>query len=393
MRATTNRLRSLAIAASALALAACATDIPKHLRPVPYATVAKMEQLGVKPGGPVLMRIFKQESELELWKKSSETGRFIKVKTYEICRWSGNLGPKYQEGDRQAPEGFYHVTPALMNPNSSFHLSFNLGFPNAFDQSHGRTGSHLMVHGACSSAGCYAMEDDQIEEIFAIARESFDAGQKYFQVQAFPFRMTPENMAKHHDHEHMPFWRMLKEGHDHFEVTKKKPNVQVCDRRYVFNAESGGYEFDATSACPAYEVPEVIQSAVAEKQFADLKEERIVLARLQLEQQENAPTLPGDVPFSSDTMIAEADNADPITTASVSSERRGLLSRIRGGARAPIQVAPVPETVADQDDAPVPEGRPALTAEAAIEAVTGEVTEDQSSGLPILGYFGIGKTK
>ncbi|MEM6464832.1 MAG: hypothetical protein AAF724_23275, partial [Pseudomonadota bacterium] len=194
-------------------------------------------------------------------------------------------------------------------------------------------------------------------------------------------------------HEHMPFWRMLKEGHDHFEVTKKKPNVKVCDRRYVFNAESGEYEFDATSACPAYEIPEVIQSAVAKKQFADLQEERIVLARLQLEQQENAPTLPGDVPFFSDTMIAEADNADPITTASVSSERRGLLSRIRGGARAPIQVAPVPETVADQDDAPVPEGRPALTAEAAIEAATGEVTEDQSSGLPILGYFGIGKTK
>ena len=138
---------------------------------------------------PILVRLFKEESELEVWKQDRD-GRFALLKTYPICRWSGDLGPKIKEGDRQAPEGFYNITPAQMNPNSQYYLSFNIGYPNAYDRAYGRTGAHLMVHGDCSSRGCYAMTDEQIAEIYALGARSFFGGQTSFQVQAYPFRMT-----------------------------------------------------------------------------------------------------------------------------------------------------------------------------------------------------------
>ncbi len=161
-----------------------------------------------------------------------------------------------------------------MNPNSAYYLSFNLGFPNAFDRAYGRTGTDLMVHGDCSSQGCYAMTDAQILEIFALGREAFKGGQRSFQVQAFPFRMTPANLARHRNSPHLPFWRMLKEGNDHFEVTRRQPKVAVCDKRYVFNAvapvgDATPPNFDPRGACPAYEVPQGIAQAVQAKQRND----------------------------------------------------------------------------------------------------------------------------
>ena len=168
---------------------------------------------------PILVRIFKEEAEMEVWKKNRD-GEFALLKTYPICRWSGDLGPKKKEGDRQAPEGFYTITPGQMNPNSNYYLAFNTGFPNAYDRAWGYTGSELMVHGDCSSRGCYAMTDEQIQEIYALARESFFGGQKAFQFEAFPFRMTALNMAKHRNNPNFAFWKMLKEGYDHFEATQ-----------------------------------------------------------------------------------------------------------------------------------------------------------------------------
>jgi murein L,D-transpeptidase YafK len=196
------------------------------------------------------------------------------LKTYPICRWSGDLGPKIKEGDRQAPEGFYTITPAQMNPNSSFYLAFNMGYPNAFDKSLGRTGANLMIHGDCSSRGCYAMTDEQISEIYSLGRESFFGGQRAFQVQAYPFRMTPENMAKHRNSPHYAFWKMIKEGNDHFEVTRQEPKVSVCERRYVFDAVSPDgtdkpLNFNASAKCPAYEVPRDIVDAVNDKKRQD----------------------------------------------------------------------------------------------------------------------------
>ena len=168
------------------------------------------------------------------------------MKTYPICRWSGDLGPKKKEGDRQAPEGFYAITRGQINPNSNYYLAFNTGFPNAFDRAHGYTGSELMVHGDCSSRGCYAMTDEQIQEIYALARESFYGGQKEFQFQAFPFRMTALNMAKHRNNPNFAFWKEIKEGYDDFEATHQEPKVAVCEKRYVF--DRGGAQ-NATARC------------------------------------------------------------------------------------------------------------------------------------------------
>jgi murein L,D-transpeptidase YafK len=265
-------LASAALAA-ALALAGCDTDgtqqamSGRHMQSLSDRMLTEIENKNMAKESPILVRIFKQESELEVWKED-KNGQFALLKTFPICRWSGELGPKIKQGDRQAPEGFYTITPGLMNPNSNYYLAINTGFPNAYDRANGRTGAFLMIHGDCSSAGCYAMTDEQIGEIYALARESFFGGQKSFQIQAYPFRMTPLNMAKHRNSPNMAFWKMLKEGYDHFEVTRREPKVDVCERQYVFDAESSG-KFSASDHCPAYKVPEQIASAVREKQHRD----------------------------------------------------------------------------------------------------------------------------
>jgi len=207
-------MTSAALAAGAL-LAGCNSDEINSLatnakanQPVPPKLLAQVDAKNMDLQSPILVRLFKQEAELEVWKQD-RTGRFALLKTYPICRWSGDLGPKIREGDRQAPEGFYAITPAQMNPQSAYYLSFNTGYPNAYDRSLGRTGSELMVHGDCSSRGCYAMTDEQISEIYALGRESFFGGQKSFQFQAYPFRMTALNMARHRNR---PFASRQREG-------------------------------------------------------------------------------------------------------------------------------------------------------------------------------------
>jgi murein L,D-transpeptidase YafK len=225
------------VAFVALSLGACEEDryrgSARHFIPIPSATYTLMSEKGMSKDQPVLIRSYKKESELEIWKRKAN-GEYALLKTFPMCRWSGQLGPKVREGDRMAPEGFYAITPGQMNPNSAYYVSFNMGYPNAYDRSYGRTGAHLMVHGACSSAGCYSMTDDQIGEIYALVREAQNAGQKAVQMQALPFRMTPENLAKHRMDSNIAFWKNLKEGTDYFEVTKSEPPVAVAGGRYVF---------------------------------------------------------------------------------------------------------------------------------------------------------------
>ena len=231
-------LRSLVLAGVALALAACQDDTrsTRHLAPIPPATMALMASKGLSKNDPILVRAYKKEAEMEVWKRGSD-GQYALLKTFPICRWSGQLGPKVREGDRQAPEGFYTVTPAQMNPNSSFYLSFDTGFPNAFDRATGRSGSYLMVHGICSSRGCFAMTDEAIAEVYALARDAFSGGQRGFQFQSYPFRMTAENLAKHRADPHIAFWKNLKEGSDYFEVMKEEPKVAVQSLRYAFGSD------------------------------------------------------------------------------------------------------------------------------------------------------------
>ena len=271
-------MTSVALAAGAL-LTGCNGDDAslasnaKANQPVPPKLVAAMTEKDMELQSPILVRLFKQEAELEVWKQD-RSGKFVLLKTYPICRWSGDLGPKIREGDRQAPEGFYSISPAQMNPKSAYYLSFNTGYPNAFDKSLGRTGSELMVHGDCSSRGCYAMTDEQIAEIYALGRESFFGGQRAFQFQAYPFRMTAANLAKHRDNPNMPFWKMIKQGNDHFEVTHREPQVEFCEHKYVFDpaAPPGSTRplvFNAAAKCPAYVIPDDIAGAVQEKEHRD----------------------------------------------------------------------------------------------------------------------------
>jgi murein L,D-transpeptidase YafK len=212
------------------------------------STLKQMETLNMDRAAPILIRIHKEESTLDIWKQD-RSGRFALLNSYPICKFSGNLGPKLRQGDHQAPEGFYDITPGQMNPNSSEYLAFNTGFPNAFDRSHGRTGSFLMVHGGCRSVGCYAMTDSAMEEIYGLVDEAFKGGQEKVQLQAFPFRMTAQNLASHAGDPNMPFWQMLRAGNDAFLATERPPRVAVCDRRYVFNPAVEG-SFDPTAPCP-----------------------------------------------------------------------------------------------------------------------------------------------
>jgi len=212
------------------------------------ATLNQMKTLNMDRAAPILIRIYKQGSTLEVWKQD-RSGKFALLNSYPICNFSGSLGPKLTEGDHQAPEGFYDITPDQMNPNSHEYLAFNTGFPNTFDRSLGRTGSFLMVHGGCRSVGCYAMTDYAMEEIYGLVGEAFKGGQEKVQLQAFPFRMTAQNLAGHAGDPNMPFWEMLKAGNDAFLATERPPRVAVCDRQYVFNPAVAG-DFDPSAPCP-----------------------------------------------------------------------------------------------------------------------------------------------
>jgi murein L,D-transpeptidase YafK len=194
-----------------------------------------LKEKDFKIGAPVFLRIFKKSKELELWILSDNSTRYKLFKTYSVCTYgSKGLGPKLKTGDEMAPEGFYYVSKDRMNPNSSYHLSFNLGYPNKYDSSFGRTGSALMVHGDCVSVGCYAMTDESIEEIYTIAHKALEHGQKFFRVHCFPFRLTTDNLKRYKDSQWYDFWKNLQEGYLFFENNKVPPDVQVRNKRYVF---------------------------------------------------------------------------------------------------------------------------------------------------------------
>ena len=198
----------------------------------------ELSSLGLNFGSPIFIRIFKETNELELWVKGKEGYQLFKI--YEICCLSGELGPKLKEGDFQSPEGFYAVGSSQLNPHSSFHLSFNLGYPNRYDRTHGRTGSALMVHGSCVSAGCFAMSDQRVEEIYTLAEAALRNGQPFFRVHIFPFRMTTENLAKYKNSKWLDFWKNLKQGYDLFEMSKIPPDTRVERKKYVFDSPHGG---------------------------------------------------------------------------------------------------------------------------------------------------------
>jgi murein L,D-transpeptidase YafK len=203
---------------------------------------------GFAMGDPVHVRIFKRERRLEVWLRGASSGRYGKFRDYDICKFSGELGPKLLEGDRQAPEGFYRVAKSQLNPNSRHHLSFNLGFPNAYDRQLGRTGSALMVHGGCSSIGCYAITDESVDEVYAMVEAALGRGQDAVDVHVFPFELTATALAAEGGHTWLGFWRNLKQGYDLFEADGTPPRVAACRGEYRFGQDAEGPECSAIAA-------------------------------------------------------------------------------------------------------------------------------------------------
>jgi murein L,D-transpeptidase YafK len=227
-------------AASGNAGASMPTESPRSKAVIARVTPELRKTLAQKKlqlGAPVFLRIFKETNELEVWVGTADR-HYVLFKTYPICTWSGALGPKLRTGDWQAPEGFYPVAAAQLNPYSRYHLSFDLGYPNAYDRAWQRTGSALMVHGHCVSIGCYAMGDSGIEEIYTLADAALRAGQAAFDVHVFPFRMTDAALASHATHEWYAFWQELKPAYDAFEKTRVPPVIAVRDKHYVVRQET-----------------------------------------------------------------------------------------------------------------------------------------------------------
>ena len=232
------------LAALALILAACSSRTPETqrdsrlIRRPPNPTLQdRLEARGFRFGAPAFIRIFKKEEILEVWLQK-DSGEYALFLDYPICIYSGELGPKTREGDKQSPEGFYTVGREAMNPNSQYHLSFNLGYPNAYDRAHGYSGSLLMVHGKCVSIGCYAMGDRQIEEIYTLVGAALQRGQPFVRVHAFPFRMTDANLAAYSEHRWYDFWRMLKPGYDYFERYHQPPEIDVIGGQYALSGRN-----------------------------------------------------------------------------------------------------------------------------------------------------------
>jgi murein L,D-transpeptidase YafK len=221
---------------------------PAADKPAPQDVQSLLKTRAIAPSAPVYIRVFKEESELEVWKARAD-GRYVAIKTYPICKWSGSLGPKKALGDQMAPEGFYGFGNDGLKPDSKYHLAFNIGYPNALDRALGRTGDFIMIHGQCVSVGCFAMTNELMEEIYAIVRDAIAGGMERVPVHVFPFRMTAENMKRHGGHPERLTWAPLKEAYDDFAKTQEPPRIGICGSRYVVNPVAS-LTMGATDACP-----------------------------------------------------------------------------------------------------------------------------------------------
>lgn len=209
----------------------------------------RLAAAGLKAGDPIFIRLFKSEAELELWMRRGT--EYVLFATYPVCHWAGTLGPKQREGDKQNPEGFYSVSPAQMHHMGRWPRSLNIGYPNAFDKSLDRDGSYILIHGGCSSIGCFAMTNAVMDEIYGLMQAAVRVGQRSFDVHIFPFRMTDYNLAAHADSPWYAFWRNLKEGYDAFDRTHEPPKVGVCEKRYLVEdvAPGEGAETGPLAVC------------------------------------------------------------------------------------------------------------------------------------------------
>lgn len=229
------------MASSDLVLPAEEPEIPSELE-------AAMEADGFRLGAPAFIRIFKADSSLEMW--VLKNGRFELFRRYAVCKWSGVLGPKLAEGDKQSPEGVYFITGGDLMVNARWHRAMNVGFPNQRDRALGLTGSGILIHGKCSSIGCFALTDDIVEDVYEIVEAALEAGQPRVPVHVFPFELTREKLAEQAGHEWSDFWRELKRGHDLFLRDGLPPRTFICAGRYAFQSRRARFvSLEGNPAC------------------------------------------------------------------------------------------------------------------------------------------------
>ncbi|WP_225554015.1 L,D-transpeptidase family protein [Sphingobacterium bovistauri] len=183
----------------------------------------------------ILLVAYKDLDKLSVFAKSTEDRTYKRIKEYKICARSGQLGPKKAEGDRQVPEGFYHIN--RFNPKSKFYLSLGINYPNAYDLSKNYTGSDIFIHGKCETVGCLPMTDELIKEIYLYALWAKESGQEKVPVYIFPFEMTDENMKKYKsqvDESTFSFWQNIQEGYQLFHKKHQELETKVENQKYIF---------------------------------------------------------------------------------------------------------------------------------------------------------------
>ena len=224
---------------SSAAAAAAAADADADVRQR-FTRTFKAAQLpgdlaaiGARLGAPMLLRVFKQEREVEVWVQPEDQQTFVLFRIFPICFYSGKLGPKVKEGDMQSPEGFYFVGPAQMRAKSQYHRAIDFAFPNDYDAAQGYTGTELLIHGNCVSSGCYAMTDPFVEQLYELGSATAATAAQGFWIHAFPFHMTAEALAGQQDSPWLGFWQQLKAGYDAFETSRIPPHIRVEGGRYV----------------------------------------------------------------------------------------------------------------------------------------------------------------
>jgi murein L,D-transpeptidase YafK len=192
-------------------------------------TRALLRRSGIGPDRlELFLRAFKTSRRLEAWGRNQGQGQFVLLRTFRLAGTSGTLGPKRQAGDGQIPEGFYTVN--RFNPDSKYHLSLGLDYPNAADQHRAGAldpGNDIFIHGSNETIGCLPITDEGIRELYVLAVEARAAGQTSLSVHIFPFELTADNLARRMTSPHLAFWQQLAPGYQSFEDTHELPPVTI----------------------------------------------------------------------------------------------------------------------------------------------------------------------
>jgi len=195
---------------------------------------AQLAAKGIKTSEALQLyiRAFKEESMIELWARNSSSKTFQLVDSFEVCAMSGTIGPKRKQGDRQVPEGFYHID--RFNPSSNFHLSLGINYPNASDKRNSKAdnlGGDIFIHGSCVSIGCMAITDEQIKELYIYCVEAYSGGQTKIPVTIFPARLTTSNYNRlvKRMPEQKELWTELQTAYTIFNASKKLPDISFLE--------------------------------------------------------------------------------------------------------------------------------------------------------------------